>query len=97
MRAVWNKLSKSTQSRYGEEYLQSIIDFLSAVPSIASNPQVVVDAMKHAIGSSSPRGRYMLGLDAWLMFPMVFLPTTIFDFFLGFSKPSKLPAAAYKL
>lgn len=93
---VWKQQSDDIQKEYGEEYYNYNMLLTEGLVSKLASPRLnnVVDAICHAVLSSSPKPRYRVGTDAnslWML--IATLPTNVGDFIVNLlAKPAK-PAA----
>lgn len=85
----WDKLPQEEKDAYGLEYRNAAMDnakmFLDYLPlAMFNNPDMVVDAMVHAVTSKYPLVRYRIGLDAHALYiPLTYLPYSWTDFILN--------------
>jgi len=80
---LWKKQPERIREEYGEEYFNKCTKALAKeLDSIIGDPKHVVDAYYHALTSRWPKLRYVVGLDAWLVWlPLSLLPSFVGDFF----------------
>ena len=78
---LWRSLPSEKRDFYGEEYCQILVQRLSkAINFLSGNPIQVVTAVSHAILSSKPKTRYVVGKDAKLFWiPVSCLPSFVSD------------------
>jgi len=81
---LWQRQPQHVKEEYGDEYLTKctkvVADTFDAIFGDASQ---VVDAYYHALTSRLPKLRYVVGIDAWLVYlPLSMLPTFVYDFFI---------------
>ncbi|KAJ7357820.1 Retinol dehydrogenase 5 [Desmophyllum pertusum] len=90
----WNNLDEDTKECYGIEYYEKVKDSLTMVRWLGS-PHIykVVDAMFHAVTSTQPKLRYIVGWDHKIIWrTLSFLPSEIQDLvFSSFPKPKGIP------
>jgi len=91
----WDKLPDEEKEEYGLEYRNKVIkgslNHLKVLPMAMFNkPEMVADAMVHAITSKHPRVRYLVGLDTYTLYlPLSYLPYRWTDFL---QRPKVTPA-----
>lgn len=89
LQRLWENLDGDTKECYGGEFYEQAKAKLRDIRHIFSlNIFKVVDAMDHAVTSTHPKLRYVLGLDHQLIWrTLSFLPSEIQDFFFGLMLP----------
>ncbi len=83
LRTLWNGLADDVKDRWGEEYLNRLIQqvLTHIFIKLAEDPNKVVQALKHAVMNTAPRIRYRPGWQSpFVMFPMSRGPAWLADF-----------------
>eukprot|EP01137_Pigoraptor_chileana_P035576 Opistho-2@29824 len=63
----WDGLSEPVKAAYGEGYAEAFFESSKELIALAQDPMNIVHAMTHAITAVSPHPRYLVGLDANLL------------------------------
>ncbi|XP_057314145.1 17-beta-hydroxysteroid dehydrogenase type 6-like [Hydractinia symbiolongicarpus] len=98
-KTLWNSLPSTTKEEYGSDYFENILVKEKEIVSKfgSSNIKKVTDAICHAVLSSNPKLRYVVGYDAMLYVIASMLPTFISDWIGYFlTKPHATPAVMKK-
>ncbi|CAF1402730.1 unnamed protein product [Rotaria sp. Silwood1] len=97
---LWNKVPVDVKDRWGEEFWKEQLEQAKANIFIqhAEDPNKVVRALRHAVLNTAPHIRYRPGWQSSLvLFPLSRAPTTLIDWFLQKTSPSRiLPAGLEK-
>ncbi|CAF4138518.1 unnamed protein product, partial [Adineta steineri] len=100
MKKLWNELPVDTKDRWGEDYLNNIVNKRSnnLFIYLAENPMKVVRALQHAVTNTHPNIRYRPGWQSSLIFfPLSMLPAWFADFILYYGLGANVtPAGVYK-
>lgn len=94
---IWNRLDASIKQDYGEPIYKTTRDGLAfALKGMTnSNPNLVSEAMYHALTSSKPQRRYRVGKDSYLAMAVIEkLPDAIQDVVMGAKQSKVLPASS---
>jgi len=87
-------ISKEKLEEYGEVFFNEVDKGFKILPKLLGNPQLVCDAYIHAALAVYPKQRYLVGIDAWLIFSwLALIPSFMAD--LPFVK-QPLPAVLRK-
>ena len=80
-RDLWNGLSIDVQQRWGEDFLNNVVNLGIRSPFIqhADDPLSVVRAIQHAVTSQNPRIHYRPGWQAKVIFILYWFPAGIVD------------------
>lgn len=80
-RNLWNELSIDVQQRWGEDFLNHVINLGIRSPFIqhADDPLKVVRAIQHAVTNRNPRIYYRPGWQAKVIFILYWFPDGIID------------------
>lgn len=87
---MWESASEDVRMTYGREYLNHLRNFVKeGVQTSSTNIRPVVEAMYHAIQSSTPKYRYLIGggyhffdINTILVHAASFLPEAVMDYIL---------------
>uniref|UniRef100_A0A672FAG7 D-beta-hydroxybutyrate dehydrogenase, mitochondrial-like n=1 Tax=Salarias fasciatus TaxID=181472 RepID=A0A672FAG7_SALFA len=85
---IWEKLDLEQRRSFNRQYVELAVDYYkSTCRSGFQEPDMVIDAMLHAITASRPQSRYLLASRVdWLFFRLFpFLPTVLSDAFFSLS------------
>jgi NAD(P)-dependent dehydrogenase (short-subunit alcohol dehydrogenase family) len=100
MRKTWDELPIEVKERWGEDYLNNLMNKRSNNLFIhfAENPIRVVHALQHAVINTVPCIRYRPGWQSSLLFfPLSMIPAWITDFMMNKGRgPNVTPAGVYK-
>ena len=96
MDKMWSSLPLEKKEAYGEEFFKNFRLLGSAANQFAGDPQNVVDAVKHAIGSATPRTRYPVGWDVFFLSPLFVLPDFFQDLVSSATYPGVFPSGVKK-
>ncbi|UJR32850.1 hypothetical protein I4U23_020312 [Adineta vaga] len=100
MRKIWNGLSEDVKERWGENYLNNLINkrTKNLFIYLAEDPQKVVRALQHAVNNTVPHIRYRPGWQSsYLFFPLSMIPAWLTDFILDKGRgPNVAPKGVYQ-
>ena len=87
IRAAFHAAPASVRDAYGDAFLATSGDAVADVMKNALEPDVIVDAMAHAVEALTPKTRYLVGTDAWVFTLVNMLPTFMGDWLLATTSP----------
>lgn len=95
---LWSNVPRQMQEDYGDYYRKDcILNLIERSQKIRSDPKNVIKAYCHAIVSTRPKLRYVVGIDARTVgMLMATLPTSMSDFLRGMLIKTVVPAAMKK-
>ena len=88
VRGAYDSAPADVRAAYGDAFVESGRDSVKEIMRDALEPEVVVDAMVHAVDNPAPRLRYLIGNDAWALTFINMLPGFIGDWFAARSAAS---------
>ena len=89
MRKIWNESPVEIRRRWGQDYLEHILERRSNnfFIYLAEDPMKVVNALQHAVSNSQPSIRYRPGWQSsCFFFPFSMIPAAITDAFIYYSR-----------
>mmetsp|Transcript_4070 Transcript_4070/g.6424 ORF Transcript_4070/g.6424 Transcript_4070/m.6424 type:complete len:175 (-) Transcript_4070:497-1021(-) len=94
-RRAFTEAPKEVREEYGEEWsAQTVLHNSLILKLLGQHPNLVVNAILHAVGAPTPKIRYRVGILSQVYYLLTFLPDSWVDAIMGSELQINLPRAA---